>query len=292
MRETFADKLTFVLKALSVGRGSLAARMGVDKSAVGRWVTGVVAPSLHNLERLTALVAERVEGFTLLDWEKDLAGLADLVGVDPPDGSIAPVRFGDGLPLPILEHSRITTELRGRTYEGIFRSTRPFAQRPGYFIHDTIMIRADPNGLLRVRMSTGGVAVEGWLLLLQNQLFCIAAELSSGGLVFAVLNGVNTLHARVLDGLVLSCALDPGRTPTATAAVYERIADLGGDPDADDLRFETLALGACVSESGALPEDIRTHLARDVGPAQLALGGDWLLRAPLDRTISRGLDPT
>ena len=35
-----APKLEFVLKALSMSRGRLAAQLGVDKSAVGRWVTG------------------------------------------------------------------------------------------------------------------------------------------------------------------------------------------------------------------------------------------------------------
>mgnify|MGYP000007444798 CR=1 FL=1 len=42
-------------------RGRLAADLGVDKSVVGRWATGAVRPSDHNLSRLTAL-ARRAGG--------------------------------------------------------------------------------------------------------------------------------------------------------------------------------------------------------------------------------------
>jgi transcriptional regulator with XRE-family HTH domain len=63
----FSEKLGLVLKALSMSRGQLAAQLGVDKSIVGRWATGAVQPSAHNLSRLTGLVAGRVDGFITLD---------------------------------------------------------------------------------------------------------------------------------------------------------------------------------------------------------------------------------
>ena len=82
MSESFSAKLSFVLKAFSMSRGRLAADMGVDKSIVGRWVTGAVVPSEHNLMLLTAQFARRAPGFTSLSWERTLAELAELVGVD------------------------------------------------------------------------------------------------------------------------------------------------------------------------------------------------------------------
>ena len=45
----FARKLGLVLEALNLSRGRLAQTVGVDKSAVSRWVSGVQAPSDHNL---------------------------------------------------------------------------------------------------------------------------------------------------------------------------------------------------------------------------------------------------
>lgn len=282
-----APKLEFVLKALSMSRGRLAAHLGVDKSAVGRWVTGTTAPSNHNLAQLTALVSARVEGFTSLDWDKDLDGLAEALGVArrPPRA-----KSGDGLPPDLIEQSRLTTRLRGKAYEGIFRCTRPYAQHPGLFIHDAVMIRPGDDGQLQYQMSAAGVVVSGRVMLLQNQLFCVGGELTSGSFAFAILNGVSTVQAGMLDGLLLYCALDPARTPTATAAVYERVANLTGDRDEDDARFAAFGEEPAVAEAEAVPPAIREHLTRDISPGQQP-GGVWLLQAPLLRSLSQGLGP-
>ncbi len=80
MSTLFSAKLTVVMQVLSLTRGQLAAELGVDKSIVGRWVTGRVTPSSHNLTRLTDLVAGRIGEFRLIDWERDLAGLEGLLG--------------------------------------------------------------------------------------------------------------------------------------------------------------------------------------------------------------------
>jgi DNA-binding transcriptional regulator YiaG len=45
MSEPFSAKLSLVLKVFSMSRGRLAADLGIDKSVVGRWVTGAVKPS-------------------------------------------------------------------------------------------------------------------------------------------------------------------------------------------------------------------------------------------------------
>ena len=69
----FGAKLDLVLKALSMSRGRLAAELRVDKSLVGRWVAGSVTPSAHNLANLTLLIAAKCDGFSMLDWELNLA---------------------------------------------------------------------------------------------------------------------------------------------------------------------------------------------------------------------------
>ena len=69
--------------------GRMAAELGIDKSIVGRWARGAVQPSADNLARLTALLGDRVAGFTILDWERDLTGLGRVLGVhpEPPPGA-------------------------------------------------------------------------------------------------------------------------------------------------------------------------------------------------------------
>lgn len=288
MSETFSAKLDLVLKALSISRGRLAADLGVDKSVVSRWVTGAVKPSSHNLSGLTALIAGRVPGFKTLDWDRSFADLASLMGADP--SAVPALNPGGppGLPLAIAEHILATTSLRGSAYEGFFRSTRPYVLQPGRFVHDYAMVRRDPTGYLHLRMGTGGTVVEGWVLTLHNQLFTIAADVTSGAMLFGIFYGVATPRADVIDGLMLGPALDVARTPTACAIMFDRVGDLTGDAEADDARFNELAARDPVAPDGSIPPHIRDHLLRDIGPEKSALGGDMLLRLPLDRSLSRG----
>lgn len=289
MPETFSEKLAVVLKSLSISRAQLAADLGVNKSMVGRWVAGSNAPTSHNLARLSERLARRVPGFTVLDWDQDLDSLTarlrrEPVWQPPP----AAGRRGEGLPMPFMGQMLAMTASRGAAYEGYFRSTRPFADRPGEFLHDHCMVRMDPNGLLRLSQATGGVFVDGWVLPMQEQLFVIGTQYTTGDLVFALLNTVRSARAEVLDGLILSPVLDAHRTPTATAVVFERIEDLSGERGADDARFAEMAARPWVAPEGSINRELREHLARDIGPAARALGGDWLLRMPLSRSWARG----
>lgn len=289
MSRSFAKKLDLVLKVLSMSRARLAADLGVDKSVVGRWVTGAVQPSAHNLSRLSGLIAERVAGFTALDWDRTLPAFAQILGADVELASgEAPSGALQGLPLAQMDQFLAVTALRGGAYEGFFRSTRPYVLAPGRFVHDHGMIRRDATGLLRLRIGTGGTVVDGWLLPFGNQLAAICVDLTSGALLFGLFNGVGAARAEVVDGLVLAPALDAGRTPTAHAMVFERIGDLSGDPEADDRRLEELAGLDPVAPDAAISDDLRRRLTGDFGPAQAAIGGDLLLRLPLSRSMSRG----
>ena len=289
MSEPFAKKLELALKVLSMSRDRLAADLGVDKSVVGRWVTGAVQPAAHNLSLLSAKIAEHVAGFTTLDWDRSLEAFAELLGADldmlsGKKGAAAPL----GLPLPLLDRFVAASLLRGPAYEGFYRSTRPYVLAPGHFVHDHCMLRLEANGLLSTRIGTAGTLVEGWVLLQGNQMFTIAVDVTSGAILFGLFNGVATAKAEVVDGLALTPALDAGRTPTAHPIMFERIGDLSGDREADEAHFAELAKRNPVAPEGSIPDDLRQHLAGDFGPKAAAAGGDWLLQAPLSRTRARG----
>jgi hypothetical protein len=289
MSEPFAKKLELTLKVLSMSRARLAADLGVDKSVVGRWVSGAVQPSAHNLSLLSALIAERIPGFTALDWERSLPGFAELIGADLETVS---GRSGAnamlGLPLVGMDQFIAATALRGEAYEGFWRSTRPYVLAPGRFVHDHGIVRRDPNGLLRLRIGTGGTVVDGWVLPLGGQLYIIAIDVISGAVLFGLFNGVGTHRAEVVDGLVLAPSLDAGRTPTAHAMVFERIGELTGDMETDDKHFLELAVLDPVAPEGSIPDAMRAHLTGDFGPAAAALGGELLLRMPLAKSLARG----
>jgi hypothetical protein len=148
------------------------------------------------------------------------------------------------------------------------------------------MIRRRSNGLLGYEMLSGPVRVEGWILLLQHQLFVIGAELTSGAFAYAILNGVSTARAGRLDGLILYCALDPTRTPTAAPILLERVGDLSDDSATDDARFAEHAQLDPRARPDEIPEEIVAHLTRNIGPDQFARGGDLLLRSPSARSLS------
>lgn len=288
----FHEKLTLVLKALSMSRGRLAAELGVDKSLVGRWASGVVTPSAHNLENLTRVISARCTGFTMLDWDRDLPGLAGLLGVAAPvngHGVAGLHDAPDALPLPVLEMSRLTTERRGHAYEGFWRTTRPSVVMPGRFFHDHGMIRRADNGLLSFKVGGAGLLFDGWLLPAEGQLFAILFDTVGQTPIFVIWNGVPLSKASFLDGIVMAAALNAARTPSAYPIVMERVGDLTGDKAADDAMCEQLLNRDPLAPEGSIPDDIRRHLIRDIGPAAAAQGlGDMFLLAPITATLSRG----
>jgi hypothetical protein len=287
MSDPFSAKLSLVIRSLSVSRARLAAELAVNKSVVARWLSGATTPSEHNLARLSALVAGHVPGFTVLDWDRDLAALAALMGVKAdvgprPQSGASPF----GVELHFSEEIRAATRWRGRSYEGIYRSTRPYAGLPGRFIHDHCLVRMRPDGFLGLRMATSGVRVEGWVLPLNNQVYVIGSEFTSGAMVFALLNGSSANKVVILDGLILAPSLDTIRTPTANAILLERVSDLSPDPAADDALIDQLGATEAIAPEGSVPEAVRSHLARNDSESLIARA-NGLLRLPVSQSLTR-----
>jgi hypothetical protein len=292
MTTHFHDKLTLVLKALSMSRGRLAAELGVDKSLVGRWASGTVSPSALNLENLTRVIARHVSGFTMLDWDRDLGALAGQLGVDAPTngrGFQALEAAPDSLPMPVLPMSRLTTERRGVTYEGFWRTTRPSVMMPGRFFHDHGIIRRANNGLLEFKVGGAGLLFDGWLLLAEGQLFAILFDTVGQTPIFVIWNGVPLPKASFLDGIVMAAALNAARTPSAYPIVMERVGDLVGDREQDDATLADLLARDPLAPEGSISDDLRRHLVRDIGPEAAKAGtGELFLLAPITSTLSRG----
>jgi transcriptional regulator with XRE-family HTH domain len=285
---TFAERLELVLQALTVTRARLAAELGVDKSLVGRWAAGTVSPSSANLDRLTAYVAEVRPGFRTSDWSLETAAFRAKLGLVGSEAREAGETLGGWLPLPVLNEAALTARTRGAAYEGIWKTTRPSAEIPGRFLHDHVLISRAANGLLAYKVGVGDMRFQGWSFPLQNQLFSIATDVTSGTLIFAIFNGVARAKAEALDGITLSCLRDPGGSPVAGACLMERISDLSGDPKEDEARFAELISQNPVAPEGSIPQDVADHLFRDVGPAAMAAGGDPLLIMSFAQSLSRG----
>jgi hypothetical protein len=292
MDGNFPAKLELALKVCSISRGRLAAILGVDKSVVSRWLSGANSPSNHNLSGLTTLVAARAPGFTMLDWEGDIAHVATRMGLDAASDPVLapPVPTGlDGwFPESWVKEAVATTALRGAAYEGFWRSTRLANDAPGRFVHDEILIRPAHNGLLRLRLGVVDMRFEGWCLPIQTQLFCFGVDGPSGVAIFAIFNAVLRHRAEVLDGLTLTLTRNAGGTPVTAAAIIERTGVLSGDAAADDARFEASIAANPLAPEGSIPDQIRDHLFRDIGPTAFAQGGEALMTMAFTRSLSRG----
>jgi transcriptional regulator with XRE-family HTH domain len=293
MSEPFAEKLHLVMDLLSIGRTAIVERVGIDKSVVSRWLQGAVTPSAHNLMRLTELVAESAPGFTALDWQRDAAGLTRLLGAGR---ETAPATEGasglaHGLTLNIIEQALGATGLRGRAYEGFWRTLRPADDPEVGFAYDYVYVRLAPNGLLAASMASLGSVAEGWLLPLHNQLFMLVADTTSGSITYSCMNGMASTKVDVLDGVGVGASHDPGRTPTALPVYTDRIADLSGDDEADEAFFAELARNAPLPTKADITDQVLAHILPDFGPAAAGRGGDWLLQVTRSRSLARSATP-
>lgn len=272
------------MKALSLSRGRLAVELAVDKSVISRWLSGRQAPTGQNLANLTALVASRRPGFTLLDWEADLETLTARLGVERP--AFGPT--AGWLPETILQESRAMTDLRGEAYEGFWRTTRLAIGQPGRFVHDHILIRRAENGFLTCRTVVEDMRFDGWTFLTQTQLFTVSADARTGIFLFSIFNAVLRSRAEVLDGLSLTIQRVGGGSPAAGAVLMERIGPLSGDPAADDATYDVMTKDDPLAPEGSIAPEVRDHLFRDVGPAAFAAGGMAMLTMPFAQSWSRG----
>lgn len=295
MAEGFDEKLSLVLKALSVSRGRLAADLGVDKSLVGRWCNGQVSPSAHNCARLTQAIAARQPGFTMCDWDLDLTGLADRFGVViaaptyvPAD---LPTGFAEWLRLSKLREAALGSGAVSSALAGLWRTTRPVPEVPGKFAHDYVIMQTTGDGPLSFRMGIFSLRMIGWAIAVGDQMYCCCTNQSTGGSVFAILNRVHRPRIDVLDGVSIACMADAGGTPVAAAILLERIADLSGDDAVDEARYEKLLAEHPIAPDGSIPDDIQRYLLRDTGPTALANGGDAMIMIPSLTSMARGSNP-
>ncbi len=291
IKSEFAPKLALALKALSISPVRLAAELGVDKSVVTRWMNGSSAPTRHNLSNLTAVIGAQCPGFTMLDWDGDISQISATLGVAAARGGPAIPSLGDWPPRRVLEESGSATAARGEAYEGFWRSTRLSNEAPGRFVHDCILMRRAEGGLLQVRTGVIEMRFEGIAFLNQTQIFGVSVDAESGVFVFAIFNAVLRHRADVIDGLTLTCTRNAGGTPVAGAVLMQRTGVLSGDVQADDAQYEASIEASPLAPEGSVPDWVREHLFRDVGPATFGAGGEAMLTMAFARSMSGGLDP-
>lgn len=226
-------KMTMVLAGLSLSRVAVAHRLGVDKSVVGRWLAGTVHPSEHNLARLSQVVAEALPGFSLADWDDDIAAMARRHELALPGATTAQASPGDGSLAAFLETAQFELEAHAAPYLGLWRTSRPSLLMNDEIFHDYGLIRRQEDGLIEVRMGGSGLDFSGYLFPVSGNVFVSLFDPVGRSPLTVLCRGVALPRAMVLDGLLMLAALDSDRTPVAMPIVVERVGDLTGDAAAD-----------------------------------------------------------
>ena len=285
-----ATKLDLALKALTLSRVELSHRLGVDKSLVGRWLSGSVHPTEYNLTRVTALIAERLEGFRLADWFADSGHFAARMGIDQVSGTPSvPVLTASGPMAAFLESAQPDLVHRAAAYEGFWRTARPsFLMRDRVF-HEYGMVRRTLDGMVEVRMEGSGLGFDGWAFPIAGNLFVYLFDTTGRTPMTVLFRGVSLPKAMVLDGILLLAALDADRTPAAVPILLERVGDLSGDLDADRANCTRMARDMPDPVEPLSRSELEARLFRDVGPEAAANGGEAFLAITGARSLTRGV---
>lgn len=287
----FSVLFRIALLALGISKARAASLLQVDKSLVGRWASGTTKPTEHNLSRITALIAEQVDGFSMQDWQRDVADFSQFVGVDPglAHRSVSPLPAVGGGVLNCVMEARVETEKRGAAYEGFWRTSRPSVLMEGKVFHDYGMIRKGNFGLLEVTMGGAGLTFKGWALPLEGNLFAMLDGMVGFTPLFLIFKGVTLPKVTRLDGIVLLAALDAARTPAAMPILLERVGDLSGDRVKDERTCAEMGLNDPFDDEAEISDEIRAHLFRDIGPEAVAKGGEMFLTVAAAQALSRGM---
>ncbi|MGQ7828833.1 hypothetical protein [Altererythrobacter sp. Z27] len=279
-------KLGMLMKATSLSRVALAQQLAVDKSLVGRWLSGAVHPTDHNLARLSSLIGDYLPGFRLADWFEDSATLAQRYGIAQ-ESAPGEVTF-PGVIGEFLSSVSEESAMRGSAYEGFWRTSRPSLLMPGELFHDYGLIRRGPSGLMEVRMGGSGLEFEGYLIPFAGNLAVYLFDRIGRSPVTVMFKGVTLPRAMVFDGILLLAALDSARTPVAFPILVERVGDLSGDAEADDQRYAEI-IETMPQPLEPLPDDVlKARIYRDSGPSSAAQGGDAFLSVSISSALSRG----
>ena len=278
MTTEFTKKLDFVLKALSLSRGRLAADLGVNKSVVSRWLSGAALPTSHNLARVTALIARAAPDFTMLDWDLPLEVLAARLAPAPRDDPDRPLAF------PLIERSTAEIAASGDRYTGLWRSTRVGVMRPEMFARDHLLIlRA--KGQLTIRLFSGSYDWPGWAVLVRGRINILFGE---DDLSHIMLAPPDSPIVEAMDGLMLASAADNFRSPVALPLFLERVSPPGlvdpQDPVLEDMIEAARGQAIYVPESDIDPALV-AHLRMEVGYGR---PGGAVMRMDEKRSQGRG----
>lgn len=269
----FAKNLTWVMTRLNLSRVELAHRVGVDKSVVRRWVLGQTQPSDLNLSMLTAMAAERIEGFTRDCWHDAPHLLPSRFEQPPASGDgISPIEavfphFG------AKAHADLKSSLS--RYSGLWAMICVVASPDGgHALFASGAMIAAKDGQLWLHSSDGAAGMrtgDGPVFVSDDKVWMLLDEWSGRNDLCAILlHGSAAQQAAILDGLYMVRSFMSGIPVSGRIRMF-RLADVPSDIMAANALYQAIC-----DRSGELS---RSNLA-----AKLASEIAALLLGELDRS--------
>lgn len=105
--DAFGEKLRLALARANLSRAQAAQAASVDKTVVGRWMSGGIRPADHSLAALSAALARHIPGFSRAEWELPLGAFSERLGLAPAAApGVAPLAADVALPAARLSFCR------------------------------------------------------------------------------------------------------------------------------------------------------------------------------------------
>ena len=292
-RTAFSIQLEKLMGELNLSRVALARELGLDKSVIGRWLSGVNQPTGHNLTRITEIARRRWPDATVAFWQQGEAARGTSPAPAPEPAAPASLfqqgrwRFENArvARVPTLELAYVGW------WSGFFQSVRNRNIVSIVSFH----LWVDDLGL-RCEFTEGRFWGDGPTIAVSSRLHCYWEMAPAYDRVCAMLfNGVFGRDTLMMDGLVLSAASDPVGTPASSPmllfrigsqADYERLGGLEGvrdrvaainvahQPTSEDTREPMRAIA---------PDAILDLVWPRIGDARADGEIDYVLRAPAPR---------
>ncbi len=284
---------------LNLSRLSLSRELGVDKSVIGRWLSGVNQPTGHNLTRLTEIIRRYRPDVTLDFWQRPIQP-------EPIDGFTSTERTSPLLPPdgPVL--LGLQAERRAEidaNYLGLWAGFYQSTQNRGSVVLCAMHIRDSRSGL-RCVFTEGKVSASGAAVAIGPRLHAILEiEPMHDRLCLFIFNGVGTPGAMVMDGIYMISAGDAAICVAASPVVLFRIGDAGDFVQAGGLEGIMRALytvnprnlqdsvnaGDPVAGLARIaPESVLRLLCAQVGVPRADGEIDHVLRMPSYRSVPSG----
>jgi hypothetical protein len=273
--EAFAEKLRLAMGRANLSRAQLAQAAKVDKSVVGRWLNGVLAPSDHSLTSLTAVLARHLPQFDRVAWDAPAAEFARRLGVQPPTSATSSGHGPAVLPRTVQTTTPLISYAEAR-YAGLWMLVFPAAARHGGITFLPMRIAHDAGkGVLSIAYGLRpAVHQAGSAFELEGLLFGVMEPHNrmGGALAMLAVHGVSEEKPLLLDGFLTT------KKANATTLFSVRVLAfrLGDLPDDAVLAAVIARSEACtLADAGNdLPEPVRAVFrARVTDPP----GPNWML---------------